>query len=201
MPASVVAPGFVQEPRFAETAQAAVFGIGNVLMGDDGFGPYVARVLEASCSFPPSVTVADLGTPGPDLLTYLDGLDLAVLVDTVNAMGRPGDVRVYTRDDLLRHPPGTRVGPHDSHLKEALLHSAFSGGGPDEVLLVGAIPHRVRTGPGLSPAVRSAVPLAAHLVIQALADRGWPVAFRRHAPPADIWWEPQRPARPLPRTA
>ena len=44
-----------------------VLGLGNVLMSDDGFGPFVVRVLEATYECPPGVDVVDVGTPGLDL--------------------------------------------------------------------------------------------------------------------------------------
>ena len=41
----------------------AVFGVGNVLMRDDGVGPTVAHHLNALWKFPEGVVVDDLGTP------------------------------------------------------------------------------------------------------------------------------------------
>jgi hydrogenase maturation protease len=66
-----------------------VIGIGNVLMGDDAFGPHVIRVLQAGYAFAPGVDVQDMGTPGLDLTAYLAGLDALVLVDTVKSAGAP----------------------------------------------------------------------------------------------------------------
>ena len=50
-----------------------ILGVGNVLMGDDGFGPYVARTLGARYELPEHVEVQDVGTPGLDFTPYLDG--------------------------------------------------------------------------------------------------------------------------------
>src|SRR5579864_4022906 len=47
--------------------RALIGGIGNVLLGDDGIGPYVVHVLESRYTFGESVAVADLGTPALDL--------------------------------------------------------------------------------------------------------------------------------------
>ena len=44
-----------------------VLGLGNVLMGDDGFGPAVVQAFEAEYVVGPDVSVIDLGTPGLDL--------------------------------------------------------------------------------------------------------------------------------------
>jgi hydrogenase maturation protease len=41
-----------------------VLGVGNVLFGDDGFGPAVANALADQCVLPADVLVADVGTSG-----------------------------------------------------------------------------------------------------------------------------------------
>ena len=170
-------------------ANVAVVGLGNVLMGDDALGPTVIKVLDAEYEFPEGVSVQDLGTPGLDLTPYLAGIDALIVVDTVHAAGAPGAVRLYRRDEILKHPPQARLSPHDPGLKEALLTVEFSGSGPREVLLVGVIPVETRTGVGLSTAVRAAVPAAVAEVVKDLTRLG--VAPRPRPTPADpaVWWE------------
>ena len=41
-----------------------ISGIGNVLLGDDGVGPYVVRLLEAGYEFEDGVEIDDLGNSG-----------------------------------------------------------------------------------------------------------------------------------------
>lgn len=170
-------------------ANVAVLGLGNVLMGDDALGPTVIKVLEAEYEFPEGVSVQDLGTPGLDLTPYLAGLKAVIFVDTVHSSGAPGDVRLYRRDEILKHPPQARLSPHDPGLKEALLTMEFSGRGPGEVLLVGVIPGEVRTGVGLGPTVRAAVPLAAAEVVKELARLGVAPSVRASPGNPDLWWE------------
>lgn len=90
-------------------ANVAVVGLGNVLMGDDALGPTVIKVLEAEYEFPRGVSVQDLGTPGLDLTPYLAGVRALIVVDTVQASGAPGEVRLYRRDEILKHPPQARL--------------------------------------------------------------------------------------------
>ncbi len=45
----------------------AVIGLGNVLMGDDAFGPYVAHLLDGWYEWPDDVQVVEVGTQGLDL--------------------------------------------------------------------------------------------------------------------------------------
>jgi hydrogenase maturation protease len=167
----------------------AVIGLGNVLMGDDAFGPTVIGALEAQYEFSPEVAVLDLGTPGLDLTPYLLGLDAAVIVDTVSASGAAGAMVLYRRDDILKAPPQPRLSPHDPGLKEALLTVAFAGDGPREVLLVGVVPGKVTTGIGLTAAVRAAVPGAVAEVVRELGRLGAPAYARSPRSPLDLWWE------------
>ena len=166
-----------------------VLGLGNVLMSDDGFGPYVARVLEAFYEFQDDVEVVDVGTPGLDLTPYLLGTEAVIFIDTVTSDGAPGDVRVYDRAQILRHPPQARTGPHDPALKEALLTVDAAGAGPEVVTLVGVIPEWVATGVSLSPSVSGAVTEVVRRVIEELDRLGVP-AIPRPVPKAPhIWWE------------
>lgn len=166
-----------------------VLGLGNVLMSDDGFGPYVARVLEAFYEFPRDVEVIDVGTPGLDLTPYLLDTDAVIFVDTVTAKGEAGDTRVYDRDEILKYPPQARTGPHDPALKEALLTVDAAGAGPKVVKLIGVIPDWVATGVRLSPAVSRAVTPVVQLVIDEL-DRMGVSAIPRPVPDTPhIWWE------------
>lgn len=67
-----------------------VAGIGNVFLGDDGFGVEVVRRL-AESSLPPGVEVRDFGIRGFDLaLALLEGHEQIVLVDAVKRGGKAG---------------------------------------------------------------------------------------------------------------
>ena len=167
----------------------AVVGLGNVLMGDDAFGPYVIRVLQAGYAFPPEVEVQDLGTPGLDLTAYLTGLTALILVDTVKSPDEAGELRTYRRPDILRHAPQPRLSPHDPSLKEALLMAGLAGGGPEEVLLVGVVPGRITTAVGLSAEVRAAVEPAVAAVRVELDRLGLPARALQPPAPPDVWWE------------
>jgi hydrogenase maturation protease len=172
-----------------KATRVAVVGIGNVLMGDDAFGPCVARVLQARYAFPPEVEVQDLGTPGLDLTAYLTELTALILVDTVKSKGDAGELRQYRRHEILRQAPQPRLSPHDPSLKEALLMAELGGGGPEDVLLVGVVPALVGTGVGLSAEVRGAVEPAVEAVLAELDNLGLPARALDAPAPADVWWE------------
>jgi hydrogenase maturation protease len=165
-----------------------VLGLGNVLLSDDGFGPFVVRVLEAAYDCPKDVEIVDAGTPGLDLTPFLLGTDAVVFVDTVSSHGTPGEIRVYDRDAILRVPLQARTGGHDPALKDALLIVAAAGGGPSTVTLVGAIPAWIATGVTLSPALEAAVGPAVQAIVTALAALGVRLVRKAHPGAPHLWW-------------
>ena len=170
-----------------------LMGVGNVLMGDDALGPKVLQQIEARYELPAEVTVFDAGTPGLDLTLFLDGFDAIVAVDALKGKGAPGEVRTYRKEQLVEGGLPIVTSPHEPTLREALMRLQLLGRGPSEVFLVGAIPERVETGPGLSFAVESAIPVIEQQVLRELARLGAKISRRANPLPADAWWE-ARPA-------
>ena len=165
-----------------------VLGLGNVLMGDDGFGPAVVRAFEALYEVGPDVEVFDLGTPGLDLTPWLADVDRVIIVDTIKSELPPGSMRFYDKRDLLRHVPSLRVSPHDPGLGETLRTLEFAGRAPRHVALVGVVPEHVAMGIELTPVVRAAVPCAVDVIAAALRQFGFEVTRRDAPKPPAPWW-------------
>ena len=76
--------------------------IGNIFLGDDGFGVEVARAL-ASRSLPQDVVVKDFGIRGFDLVyALLDHPGLTILVDACPRGGSAGTVYVVEPETTAR---------------------------------------------------------------------------------------------------
>ena len=74
------------------TRRILVAGIGNIFLGDDGFGPEVVRHLAAEPSpLPDQVRLVDYGIRGLHLAyDLLPGFDALVLIDAQPGAGNPG---------------------------------------------------------------------------------------------------------------
>jgi hydrogenase maturation protease len=166
-----------------------IIGLGNVLMSDDAFGPYVIQVLDAGYLFPENVVLLDLGTPSIDLFAYLEDLDVAIILDTVRSNGRSGELRLYSLKEILKNPIQPRISPHEPGLKEALLFGEFSGRGPEDVLLIGMIPESTKTGVGLTAPALKAIPEAVEAVLGELGKVGVEALPRPVPVQPGIWWE------------
>ena len=155
------------------TARVLVAGVGNVFLGDDGFGVEVANRL-AGAEFPPGVKVADFGIRGVHLAyELLDGYDALVLIDAVPRGEEPGTLYVIEPDLDAVEPSGVGGGPvMDAHgmAPEAVLALLLTlGGRLDRVWVLGCEPADVSERMGLSAPVAGAVEEAARLA-QRLAE-------------------------------
>jgi hydrogenase maturation protease len=167
----------------------AVVGIGNVLTGDDALGPYIIKRIDSAFRFSPNVVLIEAGTPGLDLTALFFGFDVLIIVDTVRARGRPGDIKKFTRDSLVEKPPAFAISPHDPGLREALLTLQIAQSAPQEVVLVGVIPENLELGLELSESVERAVPQVIQEVLAELVRFGVTADNKYPAEDPDIWWK------------
>lgn len=163
-------------------------GIGGVLLGDDGVGPYVARFLAACYEFEAGVEVADLGTPALDMIDELSGREAVILVDSVDTEAVPGTLLLYRKADIVRHCPAVRMDPHSPALVDALLSAELFGVAPANVLLVGIQAESFEPGCSLSDPVKGSLDQVILEVLHELDRLG--VAYRRREHPVEmnVWW-------------
>jgi hydrogenase maturation protease len=169
----------MSHPAPAESAprRILVACIGNIFMGDDGFGVEVAARL-ARQQYPPSVEVVDFGIRGMDLAyTLLEDYDALVLVDAVSRGCAPGTLYLIEADlgdfDPEKGAEAGRMGL-DAHSMDPAKVLAFArtlGARPIYTLLVGCEPAVLGGGSdyeemymGLSEPVQAAVEGAVQMV-------------------------------------
>lgn len=167
---------------------ALIGGIGNVLLGDDGVGPYVVRLLEALYVFGENVEIADLGTPALDLTHRISGVDTVILVDSVASEDGAGTVFLYRKSDIVEEKPAQRLDPHSPALSECLMASQLLGFAPKSVLLVGIVGKSYEPGQSLSQPVQQSVGAAIEAILHELEQRGFDFEKRMTAQDPGIWW-------------
>ncbi|MBW1601919.1 hydrogenase maturation protease [Streptomyces sp. JJ66] len=157
------------------TPRVLVAGIGNVFLGDDGFGPAVATALRET-ALPPEVHVADFGIRGMDLAYRLtEGYAAALFVDAAPRGERPGTLSVIeppvdSFDDVA--PEAHAMDP----VKVLALARRLGEGPLPRVLVVGCEPLVRMTGEepdvsvGLSEPVQQAVTEAVRLVTSLVTE-------------------------------
>lgn len=142
-----------------------VAGIGNIFLGDDGFGVEVANRLEHE-SLPAWVCVRDFGIRGVHLAYELadGGYEIAILVDAASRGEAPGTVYLI-EPDLAQPLAMAPVNAH-SMTPDAVLETArMLGRISSRILVLGCEPASVEEAMGLSEPVKLAVDKAVQLVL------------------------------------
>jgi hydrogenase maturation protease len=147
-------------------ARVLVAGIGNVFLGDDGFGVEVVARL-ARRPLPDGVEVADFGIRGFDLAyALMESYDVAVLVDALSQKGRPGELFVLEPDFDQVDDHGVADGHSMDPVAVLRLVKQF-GGRPPRLFVVGCEPASLGDDEGyigLSEPVQEALDGAVALV-------------------------------------
>jgi hydrogenase maturation protease len=145
-----------------------VAGIGNVFLGDDGFGVALAARL-ADVALPDGVEVVDFGIRGMDLAyALLEGYDAAVLLDAAPRGEPPGTLYVI-EPDVAAADVAPEAHGMDPATVLALVHSL--GGTPPRTLVVGCEPSPAQEEfTDLSTPVQAALDEAIRLVESLLDD-------------------------------
>jgi hydrogenase maturation protease len=151
-----------------------VAAVGNLWLGDDGFGGEVARRLRAR-ELPADVAVADFGTGGLDLAyEVMRGYEALVLVDVSRQGGDPGTLYVMeVEPDSIEGAieDGTRIDPHGMDPQTVLRFVKATGGWPGRVVVVACEPAEVEEVViGLSAPVAAALDGAVELILETLEE-------------------------------
>ena len=122
------------------TPRILIACVGNIFLGDDGFGTEVAQRLERR-PLPPGVILKDFGIRALDLAyALLDPHELIILVDACARGGEPGTVYLLEPDPSEEHTSGALVSAHAMN-PTGVLRMVNSMGGPSgKVLIVGCEP-------------------------------------------------------------
>jgi hydrogenase maturation protease len=153
------------------TPRILIACVGNIFLGDDGFGTEVARRL-AGRPLPSGVVLKDYGIRGLDL-TYalLESHDLVILVDACPRGGEPGTVYLVEPDPAEWDTPDgapAHLETHAMNPMNVLRTVKAMGGAPGRILIVGCEPADIGSDEegklGLSEPVQAAVDEAVGLI-------------------------------------
>ncbi|HKD67211.1 MAG TPA: hydrogenase maturation protease [Candidatus Binataceae bacterium] len=146
-----------------------VAGVGNIFLGDDGFGVEVARRLGEQ-PFPEGVDVADFGIRGVHLAyQLLEGYETLVLIDAASKGQAPGTIFLLEPDferpeTLQRTESGFLLDAHGMDPEMVLGILKDLGGSVGRVVIVGCEPADISETMGLSATVERAVDEACRVV-------------------------------------
>jgi hydrogenase maturation protease len=152
-------------------ARVLVAGLGNVFLGDDGFGVEVARRLSSE-RLAEGVDVADFGIRAVHLAYELaDGkYDGVILVDAVPRGAAPGTLYAIEPDADPSDPGADGADAHSLTPAAVLGWLRRIGGCCGRVVIVGCEPASVEESMGLSGPVAASVDGAVQMVRELVAQ-------------------------------
>lgn len=156
----------------ARKKKVGILGIGNLLLGDEGFGVHVIRYLEEHYAFPEQVRLLDGGTAGIYMAPFLEEVDLLLVVDVVAVDGVPGSIHLFNGNDLKGAGLQLRMSPHQLGLLEVLEISRLRELAPEEVTFIGVVPAKVEISMILSETMAGKVVEVAEMIVATLAREG-----------------------------
>lgn len=147
-----------------------VIGLGNPLMGDDGFGLVALARLRDEWTLD-GVELTDGGTWGMSLLPLVEDAERLVLLDAIAADAAPGEVVVLERDRLPIYL-SRKLSPHQVDMRDVLATAEWRGRLPRETVAIGVQPESVEMSLELTPAVDRGIEPAVAAVIARLMQWG-----------------------------
>lgn len=140
--------------------QVLIAGIGNIFLGDDGFGVEVVRCLSTR-ELPANVRVKDFGIRGFDLACALiEPWDLVIMVDVITRGEMPGTIYVIELDAINPDMESEGIEGHGLHPAQAIQLAQQLGKITSPLVMVACEPAEFGGEDGqmgLSPPVESAV--------------------------------------------
>lgn len=161
MPKEVV-PEYVKK-------RVLILGVGNVLFGDDGFGPAAAEYMLGNCKIPDDVYVMDVGISAGDILFNIALSQVKpkkiILLDAVDLKRKPGEVFELSIEDLPKSKMSDfcmHFFPSPNILKELKDNMDVN------VIILACQAERMpdAVSPGLSDAVAQALPRASEMALK-----------------------------------
>lgn len=154
------------------TKKIGIAGIGNYIVGDEGFGVHVVHYLQEHYLFPDRVEIQDVGTAGIYMAQFLEECDPIFVVDVVDIEGEPGSFHFFTLDDVKAGNFQMRMSPHQLGLLEILEISKLRDCAPEHVEFYTVIPKELGDSIELSAEVAVRKVEVAEMILARLADLG-----------------------------
>ena len=127
--------------------KVCILCIGNIERGDDGLGPHLGRLLKDKSPY----EIIDAGVAPENQTGVIARLkpDTIVIVDAVYFEGEPGDIKIFSGEEL----GSGKISTHDVSPKLLIEYLKESTGAA--VYILGIKPQSNKLGQGLSPCVKN----------------------------------------------
>lgn len=146
-----------------------IAGIGNILKGDDGLGPYVVKKLH-EIGFDKDVDIVDFGSRIYDLFLRIGEYEKVIIVDAVDMGGEPGET--YVLEPSIEAVKSSSINPHTLGLKMLGAILSQINEEPRKLFIVGCQPVDISYKIGLSDKVSKNIDQIIEIIKKLVGSHG-----------------------------
>lgn len=110
-----------------------IMGVGNILLGDEGFGVHALQYLESNYIWPENVKLLDGGTLGLMLMAELMECDRVIILDIALGGHEPGTFYRLDNEDMQKTFSLGKTA-HSSGIEDILISCDLAGHRPKAVI-------------------------------------------------------------------
>lgn len=141
-----------------------ILGVGNLLLGDDGFGVHLVNALKDSV-LPENVTLLEAGTVSHQLIPQLHETEYLIVIDAVEAGDTPGSLFRFSPEDM-KFKSEQMASLHQISLVDVLHMAALTGTKP-QTIIIGVQPKDTTSWSlELSKELAAVIPRVKELVVE-----------------------------------
>jgi len=145
-----------------------ILGVGNIIMGDEGFGVHVVRRLKEA-ELPVNVRIEEGGVGGFNLLGSLEGVKRVIVVDIMMTYKPPGELLCFKPGPGFGEPGKRIISFHQVGVLELVQMWGLLGYEPEVFFLV-TRPEKLEWSTELSPTLQLAAEKAIGLLKELCHD-------------------------------
>ena len=155
-----------------ERKYLTVMGLGNIIMGDEGFGVhFINWFMERHPVVPDNVFLMDGGTLGYALLDNICSCDHLIVIDVLKLADTPGNVYRFTQAEIEDHlPPPTSA--HEVKFADVMCKAEMLDELPETVFIC-IVPDKYQDMDlHLTPALEDKFPVVEEALLKEMARLG-----------------------------
>lgn len=147
--------------------RTTILGLGNILLGDEGFGVHFVRWFAGRHRLPDEAALVDGGVLGYALLDIICNCDHLIVIDAIKAGDEAGSIYRFTREELeAKMPPPTSA--HEVTFMDVLFKAELIGEIPSVVFLCIVPGCYGEMDLEMSPGLREKFPVMENLLLKEL---------------------------------
>ena len=142
--------------------KTVIVGVGNIMRGDDGFGPALIETIKGKVS----ALCLDAGTAPENYLGKIakEKPDTVIIVDAVQMELKPGEYEILAKDDIIDSGLTTH------NISPKVLIDFLENETDADIYMLGIQPEKISLGDEMSDVVKNAVDNISKLIQEGLKD-------------------------------